>query len=112
MFSIMPNYSGFLKKRRLLLALGCAAMIVGCAGLQTQGPGPVPEIMPGFLAGYLDQDALPNSQALIPPPPAEGSAALALDEEVSNTSLALQGTPRWALLSSPGCTQIRHFAGI
>lgn len=30
-------------------------------------------------------------------PPADGSAALALDKETSRKSLALQGTPRWEL---------------
>ncbi|MBW1812064.1 MAG: phosphatase PAP2 family protein, partial [Deltaproteobacteria bacterium] len=56
-----------------------------------------PEIHPGILAGYLQPEALPNSLALIPSPPSEGSAALALDEEVSRKSLALRGTPRWEL---------------
>jgi acid phosphatase (class A) len=45
----------------------------------------------------LDQEVLPNSLALIPAPPAEGSAAKALDEEVSRKSLALRGTSRWEL---------------
>jgi acid phosphatase (class A) len=49
------------------------------------------------LAGYLDPEVLPNSLELIPPPPAEGSAALALDEEVSRKSLSLRGTRRWEL---------------
>jgi acid phosphatase (class A) len=45
----------------------------------------------------LQPETLPNSLALIPPPPVEGSPALALDEEVSRKSLVLRGTPRWAL---------------
>jgi len=76
----------------------CIAIIAGCAGFQNQGkPNVVPEIRPGILAGYLKPEVLPNSLALIPPPPAEGSSASALDEEVSRKSLALSGTPRWAL---------------
>jgi hypothetical protein len=36
---------------------------------------PVPEIRSGVLKGYLPQEALPDSLALLPPPPAVGSAA-------------------------------------
>jgi acid phosphatase (class A) len=47
--------------------------------------------------GYLDESIIPNSQLLLLPPPTEGSAAQALDAEVSRKSLALHGTPRWDL---------------
>lgn len=57
----------------------------------------VPEIRPGILAGYLDRDALPDSLALLPPPSAPGSAAMAKDEEISRNYLKLRGTPRWQL---------------
>jgi len=60
-------------------------------------PAAVPEIHPGILAGYLQSGEHPNSLALIPPPPATGSAMLALDEEVSRKGLALRGTKRWDL---------------
>ena len=83
---------------KILLVLVCTVIIAGCASFERQGkPAAVPEIHPGILAGYLQPEALPNSLALIPPPPAKGSAALALDEEVSRKSLALRGTPRWNL---------------
>lgn len=57
----------------------------------------MPEIQPGFLAGYLPRKALPDSLTLIPAPPALASAALTLDEDVSRKSLAVRGTARWAL---------------
>ena len=85
------------KKWQIVLVLICVGMMMGCAGFQKQGPDSVPEIMPGILAGYLNRDALPNSLALLPPPPAEGSAAQALDDEISKDSLALRGTPRWTV---------------
>jgi len=70
----------------------------GCTNYEKQSESvAVPEIHPGILAGYLQPEVLPNSLALIPPPPAAGSAALALDEEVSKKSLTLRDTPRWAL---------------
>ncbi|MBE9543038.1 MAG: acid phosphatase, partial [Proteobacteria bacterium] len=59
------------------------AITTGCASVEQQaGPMAVAEIRPGILAGYLQPEEHPDSLALIPPPPAEGSAALALDEEV------------------------------
>ena len=66
--------------------------------------GPVPEFHPelglGWLEGYLGPDALPNSLALIPRPPAAGSAAFAEDEEAARGTFALRGTPRFALAES------------
>lgn len=70
---------------------------MGCTGVQTQSPGLVKEIMPGLIAGYLDPEVLPNSLAILPAPPAEGSAAFVLDEAVSQKNWTLQNTPRWDL---------------
>ena len=79
----------------LLLAL-TGVVVSGCASREAVGqPAPVPEIRPGLLQGYLAPTALPNSLALLPAPPAPGSAALALDEEVARRNLALRGTARW-----------------
>jgi len=84
--------------RKILLILTCIAITAGCAGFERQSkPAAVPEIHPGILAGYLQPEEHPDSLALIPPPPAEGSARLALDEEVSRKGLALRGTKRWEL---------------
>jgi acid phosphatase (class A) len=55
----------------------------------------VKEIMPGLLEGYLAPEMLPNSLKLLPPPPAEDSAAFELDMATSQQNLALRGTPRW-----------------
>ncbi len=66
--------------------------------------GAIPEFHPelgvGWLQGYLDPKALPNSLILIPRPPAPGSAALAEDEEIARGTVALRGTPRFALAES------------
>jgi acid phosphatase (class A) len=83
---------------KIIWILVSLAIIAGCAGHAGQTkPAAVPEIHPGILAGYLDAKMLPDSLALLPSPPAEGSAALALDEEVSRKNLALRNTPRWDL---------------
>ena len=97
---------------KIILVLALMAIIPGCAGLEGQSkPAAVPEIHPGILAGYLDPETLPDSLALIPPPPAEGSAALALDEEVSRRSLALRGTPRWDLAAKDAELMFPEAAG-
>jgi acid phosphatase (class A) len=86
------------------------AMVVtaGCTTTHQQtGPLNVPEIHPGILAGYLQSEEYPNSLELIPAPPAKGSTALTLDEEIHRKSIEQRGTPRWdiaakdAVLSFP-----------
>jgi acid phosphatase (class A) len=97
---------------KIILVLALMAIISGCAGLDGQSkPAAVPEIHPGILAGYLEPETLPDSLALIPPPPAEGSAALSLDEEVSRRSLALRGTPRWDLAAKDAELMFPEAAG-
>jgi acid phosphatase (class A) len=83
---------------RTVLLLAVITVSAGCAGIDTQSrPAAVPEIRPGVLAGYLQIEEYADSLEILPSPPAEGSAALALDEEVSRKSLALRDTPRWEL---------------
>ena len=97
---------------KIILVLALMAIIPGCAGLEGQSkPAAAPEIHPGILAGYLDPETLPNSLDLVPPPPAEGSATLALDEEVSRKSLALHGTPRWDLAAKDAELMFPEAAG-
>ena len=104
----MPN----LPLRMHLFVLLAIAITAGCASTKQQsGPMAVPEIHPGILAGYLDPETLPNSLALIPPPPAAGSAALAHDEAVSRRSLVLRGTPRWDLAANDAELMFPEAAG-
>ena len=51
----------------------------------------------GFLNGYLDPKALPDSLALLPAPPAAGSAAQAADDAAYRELVQFQGTPRGAI---------------
>lgn len=73
-----------------------AAFAAGCA---TVAPPPteLPEVRPGYVAGYLQPGQLPDGVALLPPPPAPGSAALAADEEAYKATRKLRDSPRWAL---------------
>jgi acid phosphatase (class A) len=98
-------------KSRLLftLLLGSGlAFISGCANVII--PTEVPEVRPGFVVGYLPHKDLPDSIALLPLPPAAGSAAFALDEEANSKILALRGTPRWALAISDANIMFPHAA--
>ncbi|MEM8769523.1 MAG: phosphatase PAP2 family protein [Pseudomonadota bacterium] len=61
------------------------------------GPEPVPELRPGILQGYLSQEDFPDSLALLPPPPRDGSAAAKVDEELNAHLLTLQQTARFEL---------------
>ncbi|MET0496928.1 MAG: phosphatase PAP2 family protein [Steroidobacteraceae bacterium] len=73
-----------------------AAVICGCASLPPESTAMAP-VRSGRVSGYLAKDALPDSRVLSARPPAAGSTAQALDDEVSRQYLALQGTARWDL---------------
>ncbi len=94
----MKNLSRSVPRYAIAAALATFTLVAGCSSRQSRiTSAPVPEIRPGFLAGYLQPDALPDALALLPPPPAPGTIAAAQDEDVSKKNLALRGTPRWAL---------------
>ncbi|WP_254200227.1 phosphatase PAP2 family protein [Lysobacter sp. MMG2] len=74
-------------------------------------PPTVPEIHPGVLAGYLGRN-LPDSLKLLPPPPAEGSAAFRNDQAVSRASQKLRDTPRYTLAASDADLAFPHVASV
>ena len=100
--------------RRLRLYAGlsmltCVLAASGCAGHKNKLVG-VPEIRPGFLAGYLPVAALPNSLLLSPAPPAAGSLEMSVDEAYSRKSLELHDTPAWELAVSDADLTFPHAA--
>ncbi len=80
--------------RILMTLLLCLALAAGCTNMEKQG---MTHGRQGRLTGYLASDMLPDSEALLPPPPAAGSTAFALDEDISRNSFALRGAARWNL---------------
>jgi acid phosphatase (class A) len=62
-------------------------------------------------AGYLPANALPDSLALLPPPPQAASPAFALDEDYSRKSFALHNTPAWTLAILDSDTSFPNAAG-
>ena len=90
----MMMYKGITALRKIMLVLACIAITTGCAGIEKQGKS---SVVQNRLKGYLTSDTVPNGAAFIPPPPAAGSTALALDQDVSRNSLTLRDSPRWML---------------
>lgn len=83
---------------RQIAAVALAALLAGCAAGGTNLSA-VPELRPGVPAGYLAAEARPDSLKLLPTPPAQGSAALAMDEDAARQAGTLRGSPRWQLAS-------------
>ncbi|XAH25127.1 phosphatase PAP2 family protein [Xylophilus sp. GW821-FHT01B05] len=81
----------------LAAALAAACLASACAPLPTTSAQEVGDIWPGYVKGYLPPGALPDSLALLPAPPAPGSAAWAADVASFHTLAALRNTPRGAL---------------
>lgn len=82
-------------KSRIVIA---AAMLAasGCATVELP-PTSLPEVRPGYVAGYLQPNQLPDVASILPPPPAESSVAYAADQELYKVASKLHNTPRWKL---------------
>ncbi len=83
-------------RHKLALVVAWCLIVALCGSNATWGQSAaVKEIAPGLLKGYLAAEDLPNSLALLPPPPKAGSAAFARDEEATRVTFKLRGSPRW-----------------
>ncbi len=89
----------------------CVLGLAGCAARNDTLVG-IPEIPPGFLAGYLKAEALPNSLALVPAPPEAGSLEMSLDEAYSRKALDLRDSSAWALAVSDADLTFPHAANV
>ena len=82
-----------------------AVFLAACQSVAPAPPSPpttlvaVGEFRPGsgYAKGYLDRALLPDSLALLPPPPLDGSPAQRADLAAYQTARALRDTPRWRL---------------
>lgn len=79
---------------RIGMTLLCLALMAGCATVEKHDAAPIAQ---GKMQGYLPSGSLPDTVALIPPPPAAGSTAFALDQETSRASFPLRDSARWTL---------------
>ncbi|WP_313441580.1 phosphatase PAP2 family protein [Novosphingobium sp.] len=69
------------------------------------------KLPPGMPKGYLQLGQLPDSLALLPPPPAAGSAAFARDEEASKAMARPAGSPRFVQAASDADLKPPHSFG-
>ena len=75
-----------------------AALAAGCATIvPSTSPAELTQGRAGYVIGYLKPHQVPDGLALLPPPPAAGSAAFAADEDAYRSARKLRDTPRWAL---------------
>jgi acid phosphatase (class A) len=86
-----------------LAALAAAALLAACTTVRVPPPPPVTaetvgEVRPGsgILKGYLAPEQLPDSLALLPPPPDPKSARSKADLEAFRAQPG-EGDPRWAV---------------
>lgn len=80
---------------RLFAALPLFLML-GCANPGAPGAvRPLEEIGHGLVEGYLEAGALPDSFALLPPAPSDGSLLAQADAQQNRGALEFAGTPRW-----------------
>ncbi|MGE0623137.1 MAG: phosphatase PAP2 family protein [Pseudomonadales bacterium] len=94
----------------LTKALFLTTVLATFAGCAAQ-PREVPEIMPGYLQGYLAEAEQFDSRVFVPPAPEAGSPMEALDVAWSERMLALRGTPRWDLATKDAELHFPEAAG-
>jgi len=98
------------RRFELIALLTMTATLAACTTVPSS-PEPVEEIRHGILKGYLDAEDYPDSLALLPPPPAEGSSAQATDTAISNRALTLQASARFELATLDNDLSFPNAAG-
>jgi acid phosphatase (class A) len=93
------------------LLLACLLIAGWCAGVANCASPTPSEMSNEALTSFLTTDDLPDSLKLLPPPPAQGTAAFAADEEAYRTTRAFRGTPRWTLAASDADLTFPEAAG-
>jgi len=102
----MKNFRNILGS--ILIVLASISITTGCATFEKHNK---PLGGADRLPGYLSSNAVPDSEALLPPPPASGSTALDLDHDISRNSLTLQKSQRWNLASDDADLRFPKVAG-
>ncbi len=108
------------KQHARLCTFAAAALLSACqtAPVKPAEPSTSPEVVgefrkgSGYLNGYLDRKALPDSLALVPPPPAPGSARHAADLEAHRQTRTWRDTPRWTVATKDVNLKFPEAAGV
>ncbi len=92
--------------------MALVAIVAGCAAVDAPAPRPAPaEFGAATAAGYLPAAAVPDSVALLPPPPADGSLRQRADADANAKALLLHGSPRWAVATDDDALDFPAAAG-
>lgn len=94
----------------LIASLTCLAAISGAASAQAPAAPPANPL--GKPDGYIPPKDLPDSLALLPPPPAAGSPGMARDEAARTAAIPLRGSARWAIAASDAELGFPHDANV
>jgi acid phosphatase (class A) len=100
------------------LVLLSIALTSGCSNLTVlkqsslKPPGPVPDLVPGIMIGYLPMEQVPNGLTFLTKPPAENSLAFELDQQLNQYHLSQNGTRRWKLATMDDDLVFPNAAGI
>lgn len=89
-----------MRTRPVTAALLASSLLgAACTTPPTTSPEAVGELRAGsgILNGYLPRADLPDSLALVAPPPAAGSPQALADENAFRATAALRNSPRWSL---------------
>jgi acid phosphatase (class A) len=97
-------------------SLGLLAIVLllsGCGGASAQSERVATSAAAAVKApGYLEPAERPDSVALLPPPPARGSAEYRSDEDIYRRLSALVGTARWRLAAADADLKFPHAANV
>jgi acid phosphatase (class A) len=95
------------------LAKTALSVIALCFALTTVAIADDPAPMPGSdrAKGYLEPSELPNSVALLPPPPELGSAAENLDQQIARHARTFEGQTRFKLAALDADLSFPYAAG-
>lgn len=107
-FRLPPKTAAVSLGSALLLLAGLSLSRGHAQPSNDAAAGSLPKLPADAPRGYLPLTALPDSLALLPPPPAEGSAAFARDEEVSKAMRRTPGSPRWSAAVSDADLHFPH----
>ena len=101
-------------KPHRIAACSLLATLAACATVESPPvpPTTLPEVRPGYVAGYLQPAQLPDSLVLLPGPPVAGSPGQAADDAFHKSTRNLRDTPRWELAKSDADLRFPHAAGI
>jgi acid phosphatase (class A) len=97
-------------KHLLAPALSAMLLLSSAGAGQQAAPSAAEAALAKLPPGFLPHDQLPDSLALLPPPPARDSAAFQRDEAARRDARRFRGTARWRLATSDADLSFPHAA--